>query len=58
MENQTFDLSKTKFLKDIDYPRDIKKLKLTDLRELSGEIRELLMDTISKIGGHLGASLV
>ena len=57
MEQQTFDLSRTKFLKDIDYPRDIKKLKLTDLRELSGELREYLMDTISRIGGHLGASL-
>jgi len=57
MDEQTFDLSATKFLKDINYPRDLKKLKLTDLRELSEELREFLMDTISRIGGHLGASL-
>lgn len=57
MEHKDFDLSKTKFLKDIDYPVDLKKLNLMDLRELADEIREYLMDVISQIGGHLGASL-
>lgn len=57
MKDLNFEMSKTKFLKDVNYPRDLKKLKLTDLRELSDELREYLIDTISKIGGHLGASL-
>lgn len=58
MENQeTFDLNNTKFLKDVEYPSDLKKLNLMDLRVLADEIREYLMDTISKIGGHLGSSL-
>lgn len=58
MENQkTFDLDNTKFLKDIEYPSDLKKLNLMDLRILADELREYLMDTISKIGGHLGSSL-
>lgn len=58
MENQEkFDLNKTKFLKDIDYPSDLKKLNLMDLRVLADELREFLMETISKIGGHLGSSL-
>lgn len=52
-----FDLSGTKFLKNIEYPSDLKKLTLNDLKTLSEEIRDYLMDTISKIGGHLGASL-
>lgn len=52
-----YDINHTKFLKDINYPVDIKKLNLMDLRELSDELREYLIDTISKIGGHLGASL-
>ncbi|MBN1633020.1 MAG: 1-deoxy-D-xylulose-5-phosphate synthase [Ignavibacteria bacterium] len=52
-----FDINKTKFLKDIEYPSDLKKITLNDLKELSEEIRGYLMDTISKIGGHLGASL-
>lgn len=51
------ELSKTKFLKDIIYPKDLKKLNLMDLRTLADEIREYLIDTISQIGGHLGASL-
>ncbi len=58
MDNQEkFDLNKTKFLKDIEYPSDLKKLNLMDLRVLADELREYLMDTISKIGGHLGSSL-
>lgn len=57
MEENQYDLSKTKFLKDINYPNDLKKLNLMDLRVLSDELREYLIDTISKIGGHLGASL-
>ncbi|HPS64715.1 MAG TPA: 1-deoxy-D-xylulose-5-phosphate synthase [Ignavibacteria bacterium] len=57
MPDQNFSLENTKFLKDIDYPTDLKKLKLSDLPELAEEIRDFLIDTISKIGGHLGASL-
>jgi 1-deoxy-D-xylulose-5-phosphate synthase len=52
-----YDLNKSKFLKDINYPVDLKKLNLMDLRTLADEVREYLIDTISKIGGHLGASL-
>lgn len=57
MEEVKFEMAKTKFLKDIEYPKDLKKLKLPDLRVLSDELRDFLMDTISQIGGHLGASL-
>lgn len=52
-----YDLENTKFLKNIEYPNDLKKLNLMDLRVLADETREYLIDTISKIGGHLGASL-
>ncbi|MEO8665014.1 MAG: 1-deoxy-D-xylulose-5-phosphate synthase N-terminal domain-containing protein, partial [Ignavibacteria bacterium] len=52
-----YHLSNTKLLKDINYPSDLKKLNLMDLRKLADEVREYLIDTISKIGGHLGASL-
>lgn len=57
MDELKFNLNHTKFLKDIEYPRDLKKLNLLDLRILSDELRDYLMDTISQIGGHLGASL-
>ncbi|MBK6505385.1 MAG: 1-deoxy-D-xylulose-5-phosphate synthase [Ignavibacteria bacterium] len=52
-----FDIDQTKFLKDVNYPVDLRKLNLMDLRGLADEVREYLIDTISKIGGHLGASL-
>ncbi|HEY3251028.1 MAG TPA: 1-deoxy-D-xylulose-5-phosphate synthase [Ignavibacteria bacterium] len=46
-----------KYLDSINSPEDLKKLNLAELKELVDEIRDYLVDTISKIGGHLGASL-
>ncbi len=46
-----------KYLDSINSPADLKKLNLTELKILIGELRDYLVDTISKIGGHLGASL-
>lgn len=46
-----YDISKSEFLKNINYPNDLKKLNLMDLRTLADEVREYLIDTISKIGG-------
>ena len=37
--------------------RKIKKLSYSDLKELSYEIRNFLIQTISKTGGHIGANL-
>lgn len=56
-KNNLFRMENTKFLKDIEYPIDLRKLKINELSLLSNELREYLMDVISKIGGHLGASL-
>lgn len=44
-------------LKDILSPEDLKKLKIKDLDSLSEEIRERIVDVISKNGGHLASSL-
>src|SRR5271157_2320296 len=46
-----------KYLDKIDSPADLKKLNLTELKVLVEELRDYLVDTISQIGGHLGASL-
>lgn len=48
---------KYKYLNSIDSPANLKKLNLTELKVLVDELRDYLVDTISKIGGHLGASL-
>jgi 1-deoxy-D-xylulose-5-phosphate synthase len=45
------------FLKNIDSPEDLRKLPISDLRNVSNDVREFLVDTISTIGGHFGAGL-
>ncbi|WP_160678704.1 1-deoxy-D-xylulose-5-phosphate synthase [Clostridium sp. C8-1-8] len=46
-----------KYLDKINCPNDVKKLNGTELNELSNEIREFLIDKVSKTGGHLASNL-
>ena len=46
-----------KFLKDINFPADIKKLSENNLQELSDEVRREMINAVSETGGHLGAGL-
>jgi 1-deoxy-D-xylulose-5-phosphate synthase len=41
----------------VNFPDDLKRLDLKELPRLAEEIRELIIDTISRTGGHLAASL-
>lgn len=41
-------------LKNINGPGDIKKLSLTELNQLAGEIREGLFNRLTNVGGHCG----
>jgi 1-deoxy-D-xylulose-5-phosphate synthase len=45
------------FLDGINGPQDLKKINKKDLPALAAEIRETLLSTISKTGGHLGSNL-
>src|SRR6056300_808677 len=45
------------FLSKINFPKDLKKLKLDELKILNDELRTFTIETVSKTGGHLGASL-
>ena len=45
-------MSKYKFLDDVNFPSDIKKFSNSDLKILSNEIREKMIDAVSKTGGH------
>ncbi len=47
----------TDLLKKINNPKDLKKLKKEDLPLLATEIRKLIIETVSKTGGHLASSL-
>ena len=41
----------------IQKPNDIKKIPREDLPRLAGEIREFLIEKVSRTGGHLGSNL-
>ena len=44
-------------LATIHSPADLKRLNYAQMEELAGEIREFLIQTLSKTGGHLGPNL-
>ncbi len=50
-------MKKYKFLDKVEFPADIRKLKISELKVLSEEVREELIDAVSVTGGHLGAGL-
>lgn len=45
------------FLDKINSPADLKKISREDLPELAREIRQQIVDVVSKTGGHLASSL-
>ena len=44
-------------LEQIDSPGDLKKLTVPKLKDLAGQIRQFILDTVSKTGGHLASNL-
>ena len=46
-----------KYLNNINFPSDIKKLSADKLQQLSNELREEMISVVSETGGHLGAGL-
>ena len=46
-----------RLLNNINYPSDLKKLNVEELKELAIELRTELIDVVSETGGHLGAGL-
>jgi len=47
----------SKLLEQINYPADLRKLKKEQLKQVSNELREELVNVVSETGGHLGAGL-
>ena len=46
-----------RLIKQINFPSDLRKFKKNDLKQISDELREELIDIVSETGGHLGAGL-
>ena len=47
----------TKLIKQINFPSDLRKFKKENLKQISDELREELIEVVSETGGHLGAGL-
>src|SRR5438067_11307351 len=46
-----------KLLQEINSPADLRRLDIDQLQEVADEIREYILETMSRVGGHTGASL-
>ena len=44
-------------LQNISQPSDLKRLNSAQIQQLCGEIRQFLLDSVSKTGGHLASNL-
>jgi 1-deoxy-D-xylulose-5-phosphate synthase len=47
----------SRLIKKINFPADLRKFKKEDLKQISVELRDELIDVVSETGGHLGAGL-
>ena len=46
-----------KFLDDINFPSDLRKITEKDLQKVADEVRKEMINAVSETGGHLGAGL-
>ena len=46
-----------KFLDNINFPSDLRKIPEKDLQKVSDEVRKEMISAVSETGGHLGAGL-
>lgn len=46
-----------KLLDNVNTPEDLKKLNINEKQQLASEIREMIIDVVSKNGGHLASNL-
>ena len=47
----------SELLKNINSPKDLRKLSPSQMPQLADELREFLLYTVGKTGGHFGAGL-
>ena len=46
-----------RLLQEINSPADLRRLQIDQLSEVASEIRQYILETMSRVGGHTGASL-
>ena len=47
----------TRLIRQINFPADLRKFKKDQLKQISNDLRDELIDVVSETGGHLGAGL-
>ena len=47
----------TRLIKQINFPSDLRKFNKNQLKQISDELRDELIDVVAETGGHLGAGL-
>ena len=47
----------TDILEKINYPKDVKRLSYSELKQLAASIRKFLIKSVSETGGHLASNL-
>ena len=57
VNGQSINLNDYPLLKRIDLPEDLRKLYRNQLRQVSREVRQFMIDVICQVGGHFGAGL-
>lgn len=50
-------LNAMKYLQNINSPEDLRRLPVDQLQTVADEIRQYILETMSRVGGHTGASL-
>lgn len=56
-QNSVTSTPKTPLLDQVHFPADLKQVEDRDLPQLARELRDEMIDAVSKTGGHLGAGL-
>src|ERR1700674_3766479 len=46
-----------KLLEQINSPADLRRLQMDQLQEVADEVRQYILETMARVGGHTGASL-
>jgi 1-deoxy-D-xylulose-5-phosphate synthase len=57
LENQVNNKKEQQLLDTIIFPGDLRKLSIKDLKQVSSELRQFIIDEVCNNPGHLGASL-
>ena len=56
-EPKTYSIEKQMMIEHIKSPADVKRLSMEEMKEMAGEMRTLLVEKLSRHGGHCGPNL-